>query len=409
MRSRITFVFAALGWLAAIFLLSGCPLIESENAGQVWYVNHLASGAGDGLSWAGAFATPQEAMDAAVAGDEVWVAEGVYGPGGYDGTPVLVMAAGIRVYGGFAGGESTAVSRDPAAHVTVLDGEHTAFHVVIAADKGVIDGFMITGGSANGSLEEATGGGIFISSSSVTIQNCRIEKNSADHAGGGIYNDEGVVLIIDSVLSGNDACYGGALENFKGSALVINTSFSKNRSWQNGGAVSNYFSSPVFVNSVFSGNETTFSGGAVFNYNGSPVFTNCTFTGNRADEKVVNSGAWAIGNLGSSPTIINSLLWANRSGDGSEITTIQSSVTVRYSNVQGGYAGSGNMDQPPVFTDDGSWSGNVWIEGDYHQVAESPLIDGGTSEGAPNFDKDGNLRPQGLSHDIGAFEYISLD
>jgi len=396
-------MFGALGWLTALFLLTGCPLVQSENAGQVWYVNQLASGIGDGLSWESAFTTPQEAMDAASSGDEIWVAEGVYGPKDLDGTPVLVMADGIRIYGGFAGGEDAYFLRDPAAHVTIFDGGGTAGHVIVAADRTVIDGLTITGGRADGTRDEAAGGGIFVSSSSVTIQRCRIKGNFAN-MGGGIYNTGGVIVVIDSSLSGNEAVYGGAMENYQGSALIINTSFSENRSQQNGGAVSNYFSSPVFVNSVFSGNKTTFSGSAVFNYEGSPVFTNCTLTGNQ----VIN-GVGTIGNLDADPTIINSLLWNNRPIDSSEITAIGSSVTVtvRYSNVQGGYAGSGNIDQPPVFMDDGSWNGNVWIEGDYHPASGSPLIDSGTSESAPNFDMNGNFRPQGQSHDIGAFEYLS--
>ena len=45
--------------------------------------------------------------------------------------------------------------------------------------------------------------------------------------------------------------------------------------------------------------------------------------------------------------------------------------------------------------------------GDYHLRATSPLINIGTSLGAPSTDFDGNARPQGQGFDIGPYEFIS--
>ena len=43
--------------------------------------------------------------------------------------------------------------------------------------------------------------------------------------------------------------------------------------------------------------------------------------------------------------------------------------------------------------------------GDYHLQSTSAAIDAGTSVGAPNYDYDGNTRPQGAGYDIGTYEY----
>jgi hypothetical protein len=42
---------------------------------------------------------------------------------------------------------------------------------------------------------------------------------------------------------------------------------------------------------------------------------------------------------------------------------------------------------------------------DYHLQPGSPAIDAGTSEGAPDTDCEGTARPQGLTYDIGAYEF----
>ena len=44
---------------------------------------------------------------------------------------------------------------------------------------------------------------------------------------------------------------------------------------------------------------------------------------------------------------------------------------------------------------------------DYHLSAASPAIDAGSSLGAPNADIEGNGRPFGSAHDIGAYEFGS--
>ncbi|MBN1583783.1 MAG: hypothetical protein JXA89_23960, partial [Anaerolineae bacterium] len=49
-------------------------------AGGVIFVDATASGAATGLSWTDAYTNVQDALAAAVADDEIWIAAGVYYP-----------------------------------------------------------------------------------------------------------------------------------------------------------------------------------------------------------------------------------------------------------------------------------------------------------------------------------------
>jgi len=71
----------------------------------------------------------------------------------------------------------------------------------------------------------------------------------------------------------------------------------------------------------------------------------------------------------------------------------------QYSDVQLGYAGTGNIDANPMFADD-----------DGRLLAGSPCIDAGNDAAVPSgvtTDLDGNPRIQGTCVDMGAFEVLA--
>jgi hypothetical protein len=93
-------------------------------------------------------------------------------------------------------------------------------------------------------------------------------------------------------------------------------------------------------------------------------------------------------------TVKNTILWGNTASAGKEIYLESSStITVTYSDVEGGWPGNINAD--PLF---------VGV-GDYHLTSGSPCIDAGTSDGAPAYDINGDGRPFGAGYDMGAYEY----
>ena len=109
----------------------------------------------------------------------------------------------------------------------------------------------------------------------------------------------------------------------------------------------------------------------------------------------------------------NCILWDG----GDEISKDdESTITISYSNVQGGWEGQGNIDIDPCFAEPGLWNANAtpedanddfWIDGDYHLTLGSPCINAGDPcyVPAPNeTDLDGNPRIINSRIDMGAYE-----
>ena len=200
-----------------------------------------------------------------------------------------------------------------------------------------------------------------------------------------------------------------------------NSTFAGNTSQGNGAAIYDaggiHASYVNLTNCIFSGNTSQGgNGGAIYlqGAEASGKLTNCIFNGNAANQggaiygsymEVMNctiydntadTGAGLYLDNYSSRKISNSIIWANV---GAQISSNPgaSSPTVSYSNIQGGYAGTGNINQDPLFADPEN--------GDFHLEAASPCIDTGTSTGAPAIDIAGTARPQGSRFDMGAYEY----
>ena len=90
-----------------------------------------------------AASTVQSAIDAAAAGDEVWVAEGTY-------LENCTLKDGVSLFGGFAGNETSLSERDWNAHRTILDGgaaPGSVIYVPYSPSAATIDGFTIQNGT----------------------------------------------------------------------------------------------------------------------------------------------------------------------------------------------------------------------------------------------------------------------
>lgn len=204
--------------------------------------------------------------------------------------------------------------------------------------------------------------GLTISQGNVSVANCSFIGNGGPSEGGGILAD-GSSTIVGCTFIGNQADKGGALSTAV-DPIVINCVFRDNFATESGGAVYNSNGAdPTFLNCEFIGNNAVLAGGAIFNSRSNAMFINCTVSGSTA-----GLGGAMFNEDFSFPIVTNSVFWDNSLGqffDGDSLTS------ARYSNIQGGWPGIGNIDADPMFVDPAS--------GNYRLLSGSPCIDAGNN------------------------------
>jgi hypothetical protein len=220
--SRLTRLLSGAGKARKWSVLGAVLLSSAAAQAKIIYVNQALTATGNGTTWAAAYKDLQKALTASAAGDSIYVAKGVYYPdeleyAGGD-REISFVLKGVKVYGGFAGNETSLGQRNIALNETVLSGEiwqvheddpdtagferYWSLHVVIASANSTLDGITVQKGSANGEESPANrGGGIYAASGiTVTLNNCLIQDNQSADSGGGIW---GKVVATNTIFQGN--------------------------------------------------------------------------------------------------------------------------------------------------------------------------------------------------------------
>ena len=363
------------------------------------YVDADATGANDGTSWNNAFTSLQSALAGASSGDEIWVAAGTYTPTaqyGGSGTRFqsFQLKNGVELYGGFdpSVGDTAWDDRDWASNVVTISGDlngddgpgfanngENSYHVFYHPSgtnldtTAILDGFTISGGNANAGSGGAhwDGAGMYNWGSSPSLANCTFRGNSATEDGGAMFNYNSSPQLTDCTFAGNSAKNGGGIFGLYFYGTLTNCTFWGNSASYFGGGMYGQESSPVLINCTFASNSgTTYSSyGGIYNISGSPVLTNCILYGD------------------SPPEIYNS----------------PGTPDVTYSDIQGGYDGTGNIDADPRFVDQAN--------GDLHLLCDSPGIDAGTNSAPdlPDYDFEGDARLIDGDHDGTATVDMGVD
>jgi hypothetical protein len=372
--------------------------IGGDDSGSIVYVDAAAAGAGDGSSWADAFTHLHYGLEAAVAGDRVWVAAGTYRSAMFESrNGAFTLKEGVAVYGGFAGGETSLSQRDWRANPTVLTGDmesgERAYNVVSAVDVDlvILDGFHITRGAADGEEYNLPqrGGGLEVIRSSPRVSHCVFRDNLA-LAGGAVYS-HGRPVFQDCSFYKNSAIdrssgamntsaaartallgclFTGNYANSAGGALagdgffVKDCIFAANRAGDDGGAM--YIGSSLVTNCLIVGNQARDGTAGGVQIDWKSRMTNCTISGNVGDD---SGGVYADGSL----AVTNCILWGNFRWDADlvadELSVLpEATVTVTHTDVYAGWDGSavnvyelgalsdggGNLDADPLFLGGGT-------------------------------------------------------
>ena len=389
-------------------------------------------------NWPTAAAVIQDAVDAAAAGDEVVVTNGVYGTGGSpaDGSNRVAVTKALTL---------RSVNGPGVTHIVGYQVPGTingaaAVRCVYLAGHAILTGFTLTNGATDNNymrpIEVLTGGGVLCmwTDQSAVVSNCVLVGNSANYYGGGVRFG----TLNNCVLMGNSAPFGGGSCD----ATLNHSTLTSNSAYNGGGAYYGTLNHCTLTDN--SANEE--GGGACC-----AILTNCTFTANSAsrgggayegllyacvlnlneagengggakDAKLYHcllTGNSTQGNGGGAheSSLTNCTVCGNVAkddGGGAHNSTLQSCIvyfnkadnhnncsdcTLSYSCTTPLASGDGNVRSAPMFVDTNGWV-NLRLQ------SNSPCINAGNgADVTSGTDLDGNPRIMGGTVDMGAYEF----
>ena len=287
---------------------------------------------------------------------------------------------------------------------------------------------------------DAYGGGIyaFLQSQDLIIENNLIRHNSITSTnvteyclGGGIYTysdgNETVRIANNRIINNTitaPVAYGGGIEPGAANFLITNNIIKGNsiNATQGGsGGIDVFNDVPVIQNNLIVGNSAPTGGGILFEFTtsvakttgmggrgaGKPAAnaalkTNRTNPLNVSNNTIVGNSATESGGgiriIGATiPSAMNLIVWGNTAPSDPQISGI---MDLQYSDIEGGYLGTANIETDPLFADTTF----------YYLLSNSPCIDGGNLDPVYN-DPEDPLNPgfarwpaQGLFfNDMGAY------
>ncbi|MBK1791896.1 right-handed parallel beta-helix repeat-containing protein [Persicirhabdus sediminis] len=409
----ISFLFVALG----------------ASQAKTIYVDASVAAGVDGTSWQEAYKDLQDALDDSSAGDEIWVAEGIYLPSELPRdnhypdprSVVFMLPEGITILGGFpqGGGDGTADARSPKLYKTLISGdlaqndtdytgkEENTYSLIAFIDgqsPSVLDGIFFSNSYADYNpanplyyLISPSAGPVYVSGSNLSLHNCTLEGNGAIY-GSAIYAVDSILQIENSNISNNFSENNGASIYCTGGEVSISSTICSDN---DGRAFRAYDTAATMVNSVLAGNSSAILLAGEANL----TATNVTVSGNgykSPDRPVLE--------LDTSGDVIfsNSIFWSNGSIEFLEYGATSSSASYRNCIVENsGGSGAwestlgidigGNVDVDPMFVAPITDSTHRFLHSNLSLQQQSPAVDSAdysefiTNSNQPN-DVRGDLR-----------------
>jgi len=309
-----------------VFLLGAacCAALTVSAATRYVDLNNTAPAA-PFTNWTSAATNIQDAVDAAMAGDDVLVTNGVYETGtqavyGMSNRVAVTKPIAVRSVNGSA--MTSIVGSGP-------NGD-TAVRCVYLTNGALLAGFTLTNGSTQVSGDFYTsqsGGGVWCESSSAVLSNCTLTGNSASSFGGGAYSG----TLYNCILTSNSSYYGGGARSC--SLYNCTLSFNSGSSpFSEGGGVY----SCTLDSCALRGNSANRGGGAF-----SCTMNNCTLTANSATGQAAEGGGSYSG------TLSNCTLTGNSAGQGggASFGTLNNCILTNNFAGRGGGASQASLDK----------------------------------------------------------------
>lgn len=187
-------------------------------------------GTGTGTSWSNAFGNLQDALTASNPGDQVWIAQGVYTPPNTGNRTIsFAIKPNVRIYGGFAGTETSLTQRDSTliTRRTILSGEvqgdgvdtNNVYNVIGIKDQNepvYLNSLVVTKGygeeiGGNHIPTESYGAAINVYQATVVLNHVEVSDNTAI-CGGGISIHKASMIARDIRVKQNKArIFGGGI------------------------------------------------------------------------------------------------------------------------------------------------------------------------------------------------------
>jgi len=293
------------------------------------------------------FTKIQDAINSSVNGDTIIVAPGTYFENiNFRGKNILLSS--YFLFDEDIGFINTTIIDgskpqipDSASVVSFLSGEK---------NTAILKGFTITGGEGSRIFASdinqivRIGGGIAISQSSPTIRHNIITNN-------------------ESIMSGAHKGGGGIAANSSG-AIISNNIIYKNNAEDGGGLVLGSNPGAIIRNNIIAYNTTNptgFGGGGLFIHGPQGRFINNTIAFNHSN----HSGGIEIHDY-ATVNVEDCIIYGNTTGTSNTQIGGSGTFHITNSNIEGGWAGDGNIDENPLF------------------IENSPLI---LQDGSPCIDK----------------------
>jgi predicted outer membrane repeat protein len=205
-------------------------------------------------------------------------------------------------------------------------------------------------------------GGVVVSSSTATFTDCRFEGNTS---------------------SGYWGAGGGAMTLVSASTIIDGCDFIGNYSHWTGAGLYSEGGSVQLLRTLFRDNWAEAEGGAVALFeSGTPTIDRCTLVNNSA----LDGGGIYIAQ-GAALDLTSSIVYSNAP---EAIVDIEGDASIDYSDIEGGWSGTDNIDADPLFCNPSC------ADRDYTLAATSPCADGG--QGGVSMGAEPVVCPEPVNH-----------